>query len=66
MTRRDDAILEASSLRTRNNELLLANSRLDDDLQRMRDKMVGSEEQLRKLEEKISISDITLASQVRA
>jgi rRNA processing protein Krr1/Pno1 len=38
---------------------------LEQQLQRQKEKVVGLEEQMRKLENKITLSDITLANQVR-
>ena len=62
---RDDAHERASNLKRENEELVLSSMNLETQLQKQKEKMIGSEEQLRKLEHKISLSDISLANQVR-
>lgn len=61
---RDDALMDLANLKRQKEELMLANVNLEQSLQRQKDKMVGTEEQLRNLEQKISISDINIANQV--
>ena len=48
-----------------NDDLSLRNASLEQKLSKQRERMAGSEEQLRKLEQKVSLSDITLANQGR-
>ena len=61
---RDHFSAEASSLKRQNEDLVLSTLTLERDLQKQREKMIGSEEQLRKLEQKVSMSDINIAKQV--
>ena len=62
---RDDALRQVDSLKRQNDGLLVNTVSLEQKLQKERERIFGSEEQLRKLEQKISISDINLATQVK-
>lgn len=53
-----------TALKRQNDDLLVNTVTLENQLQKQKQKMIGSDEQLRKLEHKISLSDIALAKQV--
>lgn len=55
---------QVSLMKRKNDDLLYKTANLEHELQTQKEKMLGSEEQLRKLEHKITISDISLANQV--
>jgi hypothetical protein len=54
-----------STLKRQNDELLLNTVHLESQLNKSKQKIAGSEEQLRKLEHKVSISDVSVANQVK-
>jgi hypothetical protein len=56
---------QVSTLKRQNDELLLNTVHLESQLNKSKQKIVGSEEQLRKLEHKVSISDVSVANQVK-
>ncbi len=58
-------MLKVSSLKRQNDELLMNTVQLESQLNKSKLKIAGTEEQLRKLENKISISDVNIANQVR-
>ena len=60
---RDELREELSTSRRLNDDLTLRNASLEQRLAKQRERVAGSEEQLRKLEQKVSLSDITLANQ---
>ena len=53
-----------NTLKRQNDEMIVNSVTLEQQLQKQKEKMIGSEEQLRKLEQKVSLSDISLANQV--
>ncbi len=61
---RDEALDEVDALKRRNDELSLTSMDAEQIATRQREKIAGAEEQLRKLEAKVTLSDITLANQV--
>ncbi len=56
--------MDIANLKRQKEELMLTSVTLEQGLQRQKEKMLGSEDQLRNLEQKISISDINIANQV--
>ena len=61
---RDDALHQVLAMKRQNDDLLLTNVSLEQTVGKHKEKNEGTEEQLRKLEQKISISDISIANQV--
>jgi hypothetical protein len=53
-----------STLNRQNDDLLLNTVQLETQLNKSKQKIFGTEEQLRKLEHKVSISDVSIANQV--
>lgn len=62
--KRDDALQQVNDLKCQKEDLLINTVNLEELHSKAKLKMMGSEEQLRKLENKISNGDITLANQV--
>ena len=54
-----------STLKRQNDDLLMNTVQLEGQLTKSKQKIFGTEEQLRKLEHKVSISDVNVANQVR-
>jgi hypothetical protein len=54
-----------STLKRQNDELLMNTVHLEGQLNKSKQKINGTEEQLRKLEHKVSVSDVSIANQVR-
>ena len=61
---REDAVDQLSRFKRQVDELTMRNEDLQRSLTKTKQKLAGSEEQLRKLETKVSTSDINIANQV--
>ena len=62
---RDESLHQVSTLKRQNDELLMNTVHLEGQLNKSKQKINGTEEQLRKLEHKVSVSDVSIANQVR-
>ena len=62
---RDESLHQVSTLKRQNDELLMNTVHLEGQLNKSKQKISGTEEQLRKLENKVSVSDVSIANQVR-
>ena len=62
---RDESLHQVSTLKRQNDDLLMNTVHLEGQLNKSKQKISGSEEQLRKLEQKVSVSDVSIANQVR-
>ena len=62
---REDAVEQLSRFKRQVDDLTMRNEDLQKSLTKTKQKLAGSEEQLRKLETKVSASDINIANQVR-
>ena len=61
---REDAVDQLSRFKRQVDDLTMRNEDLQRSLTKTKQKLAGSEEQLRKLETKVSTSDINIANQV--
>lgn len=61
---RDETLHQVSTLKRQNDDLLMNTVQLEGQLNKSKQKIFGTEEQLRKLEHKVSVSDVNVANQV--